>query len=232
MREAVINVVAYTFSESGAVASSVGETHTITLSDKLYERALQSGLVYSLNVPIKKAGAYQLRVAVRDDKSEKVGSASQFINVPEVGKEKLALGGIALSGFDPVATTNSASAASAASGETSSILTQAAMRRFRAGQVMQFAYVIFNAKADKGKSQPQLVTQIKLYRDGKEIFAGRETPYDARSQQDWGRLVAEGSLQLGGLQPGDYLLQVIVTDLRAEMKNRTATNWIDFEVTK
>ncbi|HEX8174338.1 MAG TPA: VWA domain-containing protein [Pyrinomonadaceae bacterium] len=233
MREAVINVVAYTFNESGAVISSVGETHTVTLSDKLYDRALQSGLVYSLNVPIKKSGAYQLRVAVRDDKSAKVGSASQFINVPDVGKDKLALSGIALSGFDPVAATNSAGVTGAASGgETASMLTQAAMRRFRAGQVMQFAYVIFNAKADKGRSLPQLVTQIRLYRDGKEIFAGRETPYEARSQADMERLVAGGSLQLGGLQPGEYALQVIVTDLRAETKNRTAINWIDFEVVK
>lgn len=233
MRETVINIVAYTFSEGGAVISSVGETHTITLSDKLYERALASGLVYSLNVPIKKAGAYQLRVAVRDDKTEKVGSASQFVNIPDVGKDRLALSGIALSGFDPVATTNSASAASAATGgETTSMLTQAAMRRFRAGQVMQFAYVIFNAKAEKGKSQPQLMTQIRLYRDGKEIFAGRETPYEARNQPDMERLIAEGSLQLGGLQPGEYALQVIVTDLRAEMKHRTAVNWIDFEVVK
>ncbi|HKS26476.1 MAG TPA: VWA domain-containing protein [Pyrinomonadaceae bacterium] len=232
MREAVINVVAYTFSESGAVVSSVGETHTITLSDKLYNRALQSGLVYSLNVPIKKAGAYQLRVAVRDDKSAKVGSATQLINAPDVGKARLALSGVALSSYEPVAAKTSAGALSAASEEPSSLLTQAAMRRFRAGQVMQFAYVIFNAKVDKAGRAPQLVTQIKLFRDGREIFAGRETPYDAKGQADFERLVAEGSLQLGGLEPGDYVLQVTVTDLRAQVKNRVATNWIDFEVVK
>jgi hypothetical protein len=31
---------------------------------------------------------------------------------------------------------------------------------------------------------------------------------------------------------GDYMLQVIVTDLLAKEKQRTATQWIDFEVIK
>lgn len=233
MREAVINVVAYTFGDNGAVVTSVGETHTVTLTDKLYNRALQSGLVYWLNVPIKKAGAYQLRVAVRDDKSEKVGSASQFINVPDVEKQRLTLSGIALTAYDLQEAKNGAGAESApAAGATSGMLTQAALRRFRAGQVLQYAYVIFNAKTDKGRRELQLTTQIKVYRDGKEIFAGRETPYDAKGQTDLERLVAEGSLQLGGLQEGEYVLQIVATDLRVQGKNRKTTNWIDFEIVK
>jgi hypothetical protein len=45
-------------------------------------------------------------------------------------------------------------------------------------------------------------------------------------------LVAEGSLQLGGLQEGEYVLQIIATDLRARGNSRTTTNWIDFEIVK
>ncbi|MBD0373627.1 MAG: VWA domain-containing protein [Pyrinomonadaceae bacterium] len=234
MREAVINIVAYTFGDNGIVTNSVGATHTITLSEQLYKRALTSGLVYSLNVPIKKAGPYQLRVAVRDDKSEKVGSASQFINIPDLKKNSLTLSGIALTGFDAkdVKAMTAAAGSEASNAETSGMLTQAALRRFRAGQILQYAYAIYNAKTGKGGSAPQLTTQIKLYRDGKEIFAGQQTSYDAKGQQDLTRLVAEGSLQLGGLQEGEYVLQIIVTDLGASGKNRTTTNWIDFEIVK
>ena len=39
------------------------------------------GIFYFLTVPIKKPGVYQLRVAVRDESSERVGSASQFVEV-------------------------------------------------------------------------------------------------------------------------------------------------------
>jgi VWFA-related protein len=233
--EAVVNVIAYTFGDNGSVVDSTGETHTITLTDKLYQRALGSGLVYSLNVPVKHAGAYQLRVAVRDVKSEKVGSASQFINIPDIKQDRLMLSGIALSSYDPKEENNRATDANRqlpgdAPGDTT--LTQAALRRFHTGHVLRFAYAIYNATLDKGTRQPQLTTQIRLYRDGQEIYVGKETPYNANGQLDLERLVAEGGLQLGGLQEGEYVLQITATDALAQGKSRTTTGWIDFEVIK
>jgi hypothetical protein len=32
------------------------------------------------------------------------------------------------------------------------------------------------------------------------------------------------------MPPGDYILQIIVTDLLADQKHRMATEWIDFEI--
>jgi hypothetical protein len=233
-REAVINVVAYTFDEEGKVVNTVGETHTVTLADNLYKRALASGLVYSLNLPVKKAGAYQLRVAVRDDKSAKVGSASQFINIPDLNKDRLALSGIALSGYDrqqPNAAAAGGNGQPTVETVSNTMLTQAALRRFSAGQILQFTYAIYNARLDKSR-RPRLLTQVKLYRDGKEIFAGKETPYVAQGQPDPERLLAEGSLQLGGLQEGEYVLQVVVTDSLAGEKRGVTTGWINFDVVR
>jgi hypothetical protein len=42
--------------------------------------------------------------------------------------------------------------------------------------------------------------------------------------------VAGGRLQLTQLTPGDYALQVIVTDKLASEKNRVAAQSMDFEV--
>jgi hypothetical protein len=193
------------------------------------------GYFYSLNVPIKKAGAYQLRVAVRDDKSGKIGSASQFITVADIKRDGLALSGIALSSYDPQQSktrTKAASGQSAVEATANTALTQAALRRFRNGHVLQFAYAIYNATVDKSTGQPRLTTQMKLYRDGKEIFAGKETPFDSKRQADMGRLLAEGGLQLGGLQEGEYILQIIITDPVAKNKYSTVTQAIDFEIVK
>jgi VWFA-related protein len=232
MKEAVISIAAYTFGDNGKVVDSVGETHTITLSGKLYERAINSGLVYSLDLPVKKAGPYQLRVAVRDDKSDKVGTASQFIVVPDLKQERLMLSGIALSSFNPNEQPGGdEDKLPAADAPGNNVLTQAALRRFRAGDVLQYAYSIFNATTNAGAS-PQLTTQIKLYRDGKELFAGKQNPYDVGGQADLKRLLGEGSLQLGGLTPGQYILQTIVIDANAKGKYRKTTGWIDFEIVK
>ncbi|HKR00633.1 MAG TPA: VWA domain-containing protein [Pyrinomonadaceae bacterium] len=234
-RVAVINIVAYTFGDNGLTFDSAGETHTITLGEKLYERALKSGFVYSLHLPVKKAGAYQLRVAVRDDKSQKVGSASEFITIPDIKKERLTLSGIALSSDNSragKAAANEAGNQPGADAPANTVLTQAALRRFKSGDILQYAYAVYNAKLHQATGQPHLLTQIKLFRDGEEIFAGQETPYDAKGQADLKRLTIEGGLQLGGLPEGEYVLEVSVTDLMAKQKYRKTTSWVDFDVVK
>jgi len=53
------------------------------------------------------------------------------------------------------------------------------------------------------------------------------------NQSDLKRLSASGGIQLGSqMTPGEYVFQVIVTDLLAEPKHRVATQWIDFEIIK
>jgi hypothetical protein len=73
--------------------------------------------------------------------------------------------------------------------------------------------------ADK---KPQLVVQTRLFRDGQQVYAG--------SQQDPKELLGVGRVQFGQAPPGDYVLQVIVTDKLAKEKYRIAAQSIDFEI--
>ena len=51
---------------------------------------------------------------------------------------------------------------------------------------------------------------------------------DTDAQTDLKKLVGGGVLKLGGtMKPGDYVLQVVVTD---KVGRTTATQWSDFEV--
>ena len=93
--------------------------------------------------------------------------------------------------------------------------------------------MIFNAQLSKANNQPQLSTQVRLVRDGKVIFTGKEAPFVMTNQTDFKRLVAGGAIQLGNeLGPGEYALQIIVNDAVASEKRRTVTQWIDFEIVK
>jgi hypothetical protein len=46
---------------------------------------------------IKQPGAYQIRLVMRDATTQKLGSASQYLDVPDVKKGHLAVSGILLS---------------------------------------------------------------------------------------------------------------------------------------
>ena len=58
-------------------------------------------------------------------------------------------------------------------------------------------------------------------------------PVGLGSVTEWRQIVAGGKLQLGkGIEPGEYVLQVIITDRLAKEKYSNATQWIDFEIVK
>jgi VWFA-related protein len=239
--KSVMDVIALTFGDNGQVIDHIDRTQTIRVRGDTYKNVLRNGLVYFLNVPVKKAGAYQLRVAVRDDASEQVGSASQFIEVPDLDKKRLTLSGVVVNGREVKATQSAptvtpASAAGNTEGTQEELDPQAgaAVRRFRQGLLMNYGYVIYNAQLDKATRRPQLETQVRLYREGRLVFTGKVQPFDTTSQTDLARLTAGGGLRLGSdLVPGEYVLQVVVTDLLAkDQKRRFATQWIDFEIVK
>lgn len=199
------------------------------------KRTLETGIFYRVNLPIKKPGAYQLRTAVRDHTSKKLGSANQFIEVPDLKQGKLALSGLIVRAADSSPEQPTGHAPDNREGRVGESDPQAgpAVRRFKPGAVLDYAYVIFGAKPDKATGRPQLLTRLRLYRDGKLVYDGEPRPFDPQSQTNVKQLIAGGSLRLASdLTPGEYALQVIAVDKLAKEKDRLATGWIDFEIVR
>ena len=230
------NLSGIVFGDNGAVVNQVNETRTLRLQGKEYDRVLRDGVVYQLDMPIKNPGAYQFRVAVRDATSARIGTAGQFVEVPDL-KSALALSGITVSsGIAPNApeTTGASGTARPADNQTpaDNPMANPANRRFRQGSNLFFGYAIYKAQLDKATHLPNLTAQTKLFRDGKLVYEGGLKPVDLTGQTDLERITGGGGIQLGMLPPGEYILQLFVNDSLAQEKNRTATQWIDFEIVK
>lgn len=224
--KAVFDVMVMTFGDNGQEENSSSTTYTMRLRDDMYDRALDSGLVYTVNHPVKKAGAYQLRVALRDATSEKVGSASQFIEVPDVSKGRLLLSGIVLRA-DMLP--NAAAPVPAEGAQTQEIDPKGnpAVRIFKPGKTMIYGYQVLNAQAGPGQP-PQLEVQTRLFRDGQAIYSGPRQIVKVGDQPDPRHLMAGGRIQLNAkIAADDYVLQVVVTD---KLAKRVATQSIDFSV--
>jgi len=242
--KADFDVVALTFGDNGQIIDQVGRTYTMRVGAENYQRVRKDGFVYFLTVPIKKPGAYQLRAALRDHGSEHVGSASQFIEVPDIKKNRLVASGVLLTTEEPTtAKQQSTAAASAATNKPAenqdteasekSTAKTAATRQFKQGQILQYSLEIYNARLDKSTGKPQLSTQMRLFRDGQPIFTGKEMALDPGSQADLKRIMFGGAVRLGGdMEPGEYVLQITATDPLADEKYRVATQWVDFEIVK
>jgi VWFA-related protein len=233
LHKCVFDLMAITFGENGVAIDQVGRTYTIQLTDEQHQRALREGLVYYITVPIKKAGAYQFRLSLRDSKTERIGSATQFIEAPDIKKNRLALSGLVVRGENRTDKATASTATREEGVEEGNAEASPAVRHFQRGMFMTYGYFIYNARFDKNSMRPQLITQVRLFRDGKEVFVGKETPFDSNGQPDLKRLSATGAIALGtDMPPGDYVLQVEVTDALADPKHRLATQWIDFQIVK
>jgi VWFA-related protein len=236
-KKAVIEVLAVTFGDNGVPIDQVGKSYTITAKGDDFKRILKDGFVYYFTLPIKKPGAYQFRVAIRDAQAEKVGSASQFIEVPNLKKDRLTISGIVLENLNeaqwkaflsgsPATTDKQTDTPTAATNP----MTDTSLRRFKRGTVLRYGFEVYNAKLDAAK-KPNLTSQIRVFREGQMIFEGKTIPVEVAGQTDLERVKATGAVSLATeMKSGDYILQIIITDNLAKEKRKISTQFVQFEI--
>lgn len=214
-RQASLDIFAYAFGVNGAIEGRLQKTYKLTVPPEAFEKLRSTGFVYDFVFPIAKPGAYQLRVVVRDSAADKVGSASQFVEIPNLKKNRLTLSGIVLNSGTPTT--------------SSSALTATALREFHRGASLDYGSVALNARADSlGKTN--LTSRLRIFRDGKLIFTGQPQSV-AQGQQPADSVAFMGSINLGTkLEAGDYVMEVAVTDTLAKGKYATALQYVEFRV--
>lgn len=227
-KKAVFDVIAMSFGDNGQPVDQLGKNYVLTVKGDAYKQILAEGLVYHFSFPVKKPGAYQYRVAIRDTQTGKIGSASQFIDVPDLRKNRLTASSIILENLN--ATQWQKFSDPNAVRMPSNPMSDTALRRIKTGTVLRYGYEIYNAKVNSQK-QPALRVKIRVFRDGVSVLDGKETSLDLLGQTDLRHIKATGAVAIGvSMQPGDYILQVIVTDSLARKGQQVATQYIQFEV--
>lgn len=237
-KKAVFAVLAMLFGDNGMVVDQVSRTYTLTVRDDVFESIQKHGFVYHFSIPIKKPGAYQMRVAIRDSTSGKVGAASQFVEVPNLKKERLTLSAIVLENLNESqwnslfsANSNQSAATGGTVAHRADPMTDTSVRKFRRGSILRYGVEVYNAKSGPSK-QTDLSIQVRVVHDGKIVMTGQKLPVNVAGQTDFERIKVGGALNLvTGMRPGDYILQIIVTDNLAKEKRRVSTQFIQFEVT-
>ena len=210
-KKSTADLLALAYGDNGAVASGEGGMLKGSFQPAEFEALRKNGANYRLDLPIKEPGGYQVRVAVRDAASQKVGSASQFIEIPNLRPGRLALSGIVLN--------------AKALGESGP-----AVRRLKAGDRVSYELEIYNARRDSAAQAPNLESRIQIFGDG-HLVSAQNPGVISHVPRDSKRLVMSGEFALApDMAPGDYVLLVTVIDKLAPPHDSAARQWIDFEV--
>jgi len=95
-----VEMLAAATGADGKILKALVELYEFRVPSDHVQRVLSEGVVYAINVNLQKPGAYQIRVAVRDQATGKIGSANQFLEIPDIHKRRLALTSLVLQDGD------------------------------------------------------------------------------------------------------------------------------------
>ena len=173
------------------------------------------GVFYNHHTPLT-PGVYQFRVAARDEKSGRVGSATQWIVIPDLSRNQLTLSSLLLGGQVIEDRNNKAS---------NPQVQLSVDHSFPRTLPMGYWIFVYNAKRDAG-GNPQLTVQTHVLRDGRAILSSPQRKVN-NGGPDPQRIPFGEELALKTLSPGRYDLKVTITD---GLAGTTATQLADFIV--
>jgi VWFA-related protein len=163
-----------------------------------------------------KPGLYQVRVALRDRATGRIGGAAQWIEIPDLSKGGLALSSIFLGERKPEPAADGREA-----GGPRAVVVDVE-RRFARASVLRFQTYVYNAaRAGAG----EVLVRAQVLRGSTPLVA--TAPMRVPAAADAARLPFWSELSLEQLPPGRYVLQVTATD---RTLNRTAVERVNFSV--
>ncbi len=219
---AALDVVGVVVDEAGKTLAQLNDRLELSLLPETKERVLRNGLTYRKTLAVR-PGLLQTRLAVREEATGALGSASQWVEVPDRARQALALSSIVVtSGDEGGGTLAPASARGAVSFDRDRHAEVA--RRFRRGEHLDYLVVVYERR--KGKGAPADVVVEKQILSGSKLLTQSAPSPLADLGSDDAR--AEGGrLRLDAFTPGDYELRIVATDRASKA---TATRSLRFAV--
>jgi VWFA-related protein len=165
-------------------------------------------------------GLYQVRVATRDTHSGRVGSAMQWVEIPEFKQGKLSLSSIFLGERQSSVRPEDLKPEDASHGILLSV-----DRRFAHTSWVRITTFIYNAAPADG-AKPDLALQVQLFRDDQPVFTAPLVKVATEGVPDLSRIPYAAELALGSFPAGRYVLQVTAIDRWAKTTASQRTSFV------
>ncbi len=156
-----------------------------------------SNVIYNYPSPLK-PGIYQVRVAARDDRSGILGSAMEWIVIPDLSMRQLTLSSLIV-GLESVPNR------SAGGGQ----IQWSVDRIFAENSQLDFMTFIYNGSNN-------LAAQVQVYKDGRSVVSIPSKTVEVDKQTDLQRIPFKAKVNLTGLPAGRYVLEVTVQDRKTQ----------------
>ncbi|HEV7474686.1 MAG TPA: VWA domain-containing protein [Pyrinomonadaceae bacterium] len=155
------------------------------------------------NTEVKvKPGLYQVRVAARDQQSGVVGSASQWIMVPDLSKHQIALSSLFVG-----------ERRTQPQPEAGARIPLSISHHFTPNSRLRFFASIYNAASGPaGGGKPDVTVQTRILKDDQAVLTSPVVKVATEGVEDLGSIPYAAEVSLRTLTSGSYVLQLTATD--------------------
>jgi VWFA-related protein len=203
--KAMVDIAGSVYNDQGKVGATFKEQVTIAPAPN---QTRQPGQAFVYNYHVKLApGLYQIRVGVRDEKSGKVGTVNEWIEVPNLASHQLTLSSV-LAREQPQLIASPAKT-------DQNLPSRSVLRvdhRFHRHSSLRFLVYIYNAARTPADSKPDVALQVQVLRDQQPVITTPLKEVSTAGIEALDQLPCGADLSLESLAPGHYLLLVTVID--------------------
>jgi VWFA-related protein len=161
----------------------------------------ESSVIYNYPSPLK-PGIYQVRAAARDDRSGILGSAMQWIVIPDLSKRQITLSSLIL-GLENVGNKTTGDGR----------MQWSVDKRVAHNSHLRLMTFIYNGGQAISNN---LAAQVQVYKDGQIIVSSPFKKVMPEKDADLQRIPFNADISLSGLASGRYILEVTVKDSVAQ----------------
>lgn len=215
---AVVEVAGTFFDATGQAGAKFGNRITITAPTA---DAQGEDLAYGHPVFLS-PGLYHVRVAARDERSRRAGSAHGWIEIPDLSKGQLALSSVLLGTRPPTITTSAQ--------DNQDILNSVRLnvdQRFPSGGYLRFVVFVYNAARGANDSNPDIAIQVQILRDDQPVVTTSLQKVSLENITDLVRIPYAAEVSLARMPAGRYLLKLTAID---RVSKTSASQQTRFEI--
>jgi VWFA-related protein len=216
---ATVGIFGGVFDDKGQPVSSFKDELKVT-ADSTDPASLQKQKIIYTSQATVKPGLYQVRIATRDAQSKRTGSATEWIEVPDLTKGSLTMSGLFISELR---------AGQNQTDEEALKLTNLSVdRRFvKTSKLLFLAYIYNVSRGGTGTDAPDVAIRIQVLSGIKPVLRTQMLKVSTEGLTDLARIPYSAAIPLTAMPPGHYVLQMTVADRLAKT---TASRNVNFEI--
>ena len=216
--QAVIDVSGVYYDDKGVAKLNFIERIVTTAPDLEEAKKYRNDITFTYPAKLP-PGLYQVRVAARDDKSERIGSAHAWVEIPDLTQKKLTMSTILLGERTQAMMTNVSNL------QGTGPVALSASHRFKRDSTLRFLIFAYNTLLSPADQKPDVAVQVQVIRDDQPVITTALRKVSTDGALDLTRLPYAAEIPLGELLPGRYLLQVSLIDRVSKQSTRRQTHF-------